>query len=351
MRYKLLGKSGLRVSELCLGTMTFGEEWGWGASRDQSRKVFERFVEAGGNFIDTANRYTEGTSEKLTGEFIAAEREKYVLATKYTLSMNFSDPNGSGNSRKNMIQSLEASLKRLNTDYIDLFWLHAWDFLTPIEEIMRGLDDLVRAGKVLYIGISDTPAWIVSRANTMAEFRGWSQFIALQIKYSLAERTVERELTPMARELDLAVTPWGILGGGVLTGKYNEQGLKADASGERLKETPVGTGALTEQNFRIAAEVASIAAEIGSSSSQVAINWLRQQPGNIIPILGARTEAQVVDNLGCLDFELTGDQIERLNTISQIELGFPHDFLKIEHIQNLVFGDQKDKIDNHRLKK
>ena len=199
MRYKLLGKSGLRVSELALGTMTFGEEWGWGASKEECHAMFDAFAEAGGNFVDTANRYTEGTSEKLVGEFTAADRDHFVVATKYTLFTRRDDPNAAGNQRKNMVQSLEASLKRLGTGYVDLYWVHAWDFVTPIEEVMRGLDDLVRAGKILYIGISDTPAWIVSRANMLAELRGWSQFVGLQVRYSLLDRAGERDLLPMAR--------------------------------------------------------------------------------------------------------------------------------------------------------
>ena len=208
MRYRLLGRSGLRVSELALGTMTFGEEWGWGASEPESKRMFDAYAEAGGNFVDTANRYTEGTSERFVGDFIAADRDHWVVATKYTLWTRRDDPNFSGNHRKNMIQACEASLKRLKSDYIDLYWVHAWDFTTPIEEVMRGLDDLVSAGKVLYVGISDTPAWIVSRANTIADFRGWSPFVGLQIRYSLIDRTAEADLLPMARSLDLAVTPW-----------------------------------------------------------------------------------------------------------------------------------------------
>ena len=208
MRYKLLGSSGLRVSELCLGTMTFGDEWGWGASPKESRRIFQSYAEAGGNFIDTADLYTNGTSEKLVGELVAGDRERFVVATKFTNSLPGSDPNAAGNHRKNMLQSLEASLKRMNLDYVDIFWLHAWDFTTPVDEIMRAFDDMVHAGKVLYIGVSDTPAWIVARANTLADLRGWSRFIALQVEYSLVERTSERELIPMARALNLGVTAW-----------------------------------------------------------------------------------------------------------------------------------------------
>ena len=237
MRYKLLGHSGLRVSELALGTMTFGEDWGWGASKEESRRMFDAFAQAGGNFIDTANRYTNGTSEKYVGEFVAAERERFVVATKYSLFMRRDDPNASGNHRKNMIQSLEASLKRLNIDYIDLYWVHAWDFMTPVEEVMRALDDMVRAGKILYVGVSDTPAWIVSRANMLAELRGWSRFVGLQIRYNLVDRAAERDLLPMARALDLAVTPWNVLGAGVLTGKYNQK-KTAQGRAANWKEIP-----------------------------------------------------------------------------------------------------------------
>jgi aryl-alcohol dehydrogenase-like predicted oxidoreductase len=222
MQYKLLGKSGLRVSELCLGTMTFGEDWGWGSSKEESQRIYDVFREVGGNFIDTANVYTNGTSEKFLGEFIADQRDTVVLATKYTNGFGDKNPNGSGNQRKNMVQSVEASLKRLNTDYIDVLWLHIWDFMTPAEEVMRAFDDLVRAGKVLYIGVSDAPAWVVSQCNTLAELRGWTQFIGLQIEYSLIQRTPERELLPMARTLDIGVTAWSPLASGWLTGKYTK---------------------------------------------------------------------------------------------------------------------------------
>src|SRR5512132_3347901 len=224
MKYRLLGNSGLRVSEAALGTMTFGEDWGWGTARDEARKVYDAFREAGGNFIDTANIYTNGTSESFLGEFMEGHRQSIVLATKYTNAMPGTDPNAAGNQRKNMVQSVEASLKRLRTDYIDLYWVHAWDQITPVEEVMRGLDDMVRAGKVLYVGISDAPAWYIAQANTLAQLRGWSPFVGLQIEYSLIERTVERELIPMAKALNIGVTAWSPLSRGVLTGKYHGQG-------------------------------------------------------------------------------------------------------------------------------
>jgi aryl-alcohol dehydrogenase-like predicted oxidoreductase len=342
MNYKLLGKSGLRVSELALGTMTFGEEWGWGSSKEESKKVFDVFANAGGNFIDTANRYTEGTSEKFVGEFIKSERNHIVLATKYTLYTRKDDPNFSGNHRKNMMNAIDESLKRLNTEYIDLYYLHAWDFTTPEDEVLRGLDDLVRAGKIHYIGISDTPAWVVSRMNAIAELRGWTQFVALQIKYSLLERTVERELLPMARKLDLAVTPWAVIGGGILTGKYNKN--KDEEGRAQLHKS------IKEDNLKIADEVIKCADEIGCSPVQVAINWVRQQPGVIIPIIGAKTEIQLKENIDCLKFRLSEEQINKLNETSKIDLGFPHSFLRSDNIRNLVFGGTYDKIDNHHKK-
>jgi aryl-alcohol dehydrogenase-like predicted oxidoreductase len=340
MRYKLFGKSGLRVSEMALGTMTFGEDWGWGASKDEARRIFEAYAEAGGNFIDTANNYTGGTSERFVGEFIASDRQHFVVATKYTLSTRHGDPNFSGNHRKNMQQALEASLRHLNTDYVDIYWLHAWDFLTPLEEIMRAFDDLVRQGKVLYIGISDTPAWIVSMANTLADWRGWTRFTGLQIRYSLADRAAERDLLPMARALGLAVTPWSILGAGVLTGKYNEQ--REGVQGRAANWT------ISEQALSIAREVSAIAEEIGASASQVAIAWLRQQRGVIVPLLGARNVEQLKDNLGALNVTLEADHMARLEAVSRIDLGFPHDFLSGGEVQRLIYGGTGDQIDAPR---
>jgi aryl-alcohol dehydrogenase-like predicted oxidoreductase len=370
MKYQLLGKSGLRVSELCLGAMTFGEEWGWGASKEECHKIFNAYVDAGGNFIDTANKYTEGTSEKYIGEFIAADRDRFVLATKYTSNTRRGDPNAGGNHRKNMIQSLEASLKRLNTDYIDMYWVHAWDPLTPIEEMMRALDDMVRAGKILYIGVSDAPAWIVSQANTLANLRGWTEFTSLQIEYSLIERTPERELLPMADALNIGVTAWSPLGGGVLTGKYNKSNREeqqqrntsssssptvvAQEGNSRLEvQNEFANRVLNDRNMLIAQEVSKIAKEIGCSAAQVALNWVRQQnimspvgKNKIIPIIGARKETQIEDNLACLESELTSEQMQRLNEVSKIELGFPHDFLNSEMIKDIIYGGTYSLIRN-----
>ena len=340
MRYKLLGNSGLRVSELCLGTMTFGEDWGWGADKEESRAVFQAFAEAGGNFLDTANLYTNGTSETLVGEFVKGDREKWVIATKYSLNTRTGDVNACGNHRKNLFQAVEASLKRLGTDYIDLLWLHLWDSLTPIEEVMRAFDDLVRMGKVLYIGISDSPAWIVSQANTLATLRGWTPFIGLQIEYSLKERTPERELLPMAKALNIGVTAWSPLGGGVLTGKYNQP-------------NPVdGRLSMTDQPFqifdrdlKIAETVLEIAREIGKSPAQVALNWLRNRPNSVIPIIGARRLSQLQDNLACVDFNLTGEQLQRLDNISAISLGFPHELLASQFVRDILLGGVAAQLD------
>lgn len=346
MKYRLFGHTGLRVSELCLGTMTFGEEWGWGSPKKESKQVFDAFVEAGGNFIDTANRYTDGTSEKLVGEFVGSDRDRFVIATKYSVYERKDDVNSSGNHRKSMMQSLHASLKRLNTDYIDLYWVHAWDHLTPVEEIMRALDDMVRAGEIHYIGVSDTPAWIVSQANTLASLRGWTPFSGLQIEYSLVERTVERDLLPMAKAFDMAVTPWAVLGAGILSGKYNARDKETLQSGDtRLSEKSLK---LNERNLTIATEVATIAKEIGCTASQLAIKWVMKQKGLIIPIIGARTENQLKDNIGALAIELTDEHMKRLDTISAIELGFPHEFTTRESIRELVQSGKFRDIINHR---
>ena len=343
MRYRLLGKSGLRVSQLCLGTMTFGEDWGWGSSKDESRQILDAFFEAGGNFIDTANVYTNGTSESLLGEFLKGDRDRAVLATKYTNAMPGTDPNAGGNQRKNMMRSVEASLKRLQTDYIDLYWLHIWDKITPLDEVMRAFDDLVRQGKILHAGVSDMAAWAVARASTLAELRGWTPFVGLQIEYSLIERTVERELIPMAEALGLGVAAWSPLAGGVLTGKYVEGKAAADArmNSEMMK----GFDRDDERARRVVSEVQAVARDVGRSPAQVALAWLRQRPVPIIPIVGARRLEQFRDNLACLDLQLNTSQVERLDTASQIELGFPHDFYGRDLVKGLVYGGLRDRID------
>ncbi|HEY5536413.1 MAG TPA: aldo/keto reductase [Ignavibacteria bacterium] len=341
MKFKLFGKSGLRVSEICLGTMTFGTEWGWGADYENSKKVFDVYSNAGGNFIDTANRYTEGTSEKWVGEFIHSDRDHFVLATKYTLFDKMGDINFSGNHRKNMMRSVDESLKRLNTEFIDLFWLHMWDFTTPIEEVLRGLDDLVSSGKIHYIGISDTPAWIVSRANTIAELRGWTQFTGLQIEYSLIERSAERDLLPMAKELDIAVTPWGAIAGGALSGKYlnnNEPEGRVTADSKRRNE----------RNLKIATANVKVAKELGVTPSQLAVRWTMQRNQVVIPIVGARKEEQIKDTLGAAEIVIPDEQLKKLDDASKIELGFPHEFFKAGYIKDLIYGGKYDDLENHR---
>jgi aryl-alcohol dehydrogenase-like predicted oxidoreductase len=342
MRYKLLGHSGLRVSEVALGTMTFGEDWGWGASKEESRKIFDAFVEAGGNFIDTSINYTNGTSERYVGEFIAANRDAFVVATKYSLrdrNANKHDPNAGGNQRKNMMRSVETSLRNLNTDYIDLYYLHMWDFTTPVEEVLRGFEDLISSGKILHAGFSDTPAWVISKANTLASSRGWSRLTAIQLAYSLADRAAERDLLPMAQAEDLAVTAWGILEAGILTGKHRDPQATTRFTGASEDEMAKGDA------------VVAVASEIGCTPAQVAIAWVRQRPYSgapIIPILGARSEAHIIDNLSALEITLTPEQIARLDQIGRLQLGFPHDFLNSDNVHRLVFGETFDLTDNHR---
>jgi aryl-alcohol dehydrogenase-like predicted oxidoreductase len=340
MRYKLLGNSGLRVSELCLGTMSFGDQWGFGADEMESRRIIDRYAEAGGNFLDTANKYHEGQSERILGEVLQSEREHWVVATKYSLAMREGDPNAAGNSRKNMMQSVEASLKRLRTDSIDLLWVHAWDYTTPADEVMRGLDDLVRQGKVHYVGISDAPAWVVAQANTLASLRGWTPFVALQVEYSLIERTVERELLPMAQAFGLGVTPWAPIAGGVLTGKYTREKAPEDSKRAQMNE-----GRLTEANLAIARQVDAVADELGVSSAQVAVAWVRDQSPSIVPIVGARKVAQIDDLLSSVKVQLTDAHRAALDEASRIDLGFPRRFLSDPDVRPIVYGDRVEDID------
>ncbi len=313
--------------------MTFGENWGWGSPKEESRKIYDAFREAGGNFIDTANIYTAGTSETFLGDFMEGHRQEIVLATKYTNAAPGRDPNAAGNHRKSMMQAVEASLRRLRTDYIDLYLLHIWDRMTPIEEVMRAFDDLVRQGKIVYAGISDMPAWLVARGNTLADLRGWSPAINLQIEYSLMQRTVERELLPMARALGLGVTAWSPLAGGLLTGKYTG-GLAA--AGQARFTTPgmEPRAAMDDRKKAVASAVDLVAKEIGRSPAQVAIAWLFEQ--RVFPIIGARRMAQLQDNLAAAEVSLTPQQLQVLDEASKVEMGFPHDFVNSELGKNLT---------------
>jgi aryl-alcohol dehydrogenase-like predicted oxidoreductase len=301
--YRLLGRSGLRVSPLALGTATFGTEWGWGAEHDDARTLFDTYVERGGNFIDTASTYTNGTAERMLGEFARADRDRLVLATKYTTQRRPGDPNSGGAHRKSLFASVETSLRRLRTDYIDLLFLHVWDFATPIEEILRGLDDLVRQGKVLYVAISNAPAWEVSRMQATADLRGWSPLVALQIEYSLINRGGERDLIPMARTMGLGVTPYSPLGGGVLSGKYGSADLAATSAGTgdgNRRSFNAGLGMVTPRTLAIADVVREVAAEMGHTPAQVALAWTLRNPGVTAPVIGARTPEQLVGNLAAL---------------------------------------------------
>jgi aryl-alcohol dehydrogenase-like predicted oxidoreductase len=344
MNYHLLGRSGLRVSELCLGTMTFGEEWGWGADRDEARRIYDAYRSAGGNFIDTANVYTNGTSETFVGEFIAGHRDEVVLATKYTNTMATNDPNAGGNHRKNMVQAAEASLKRLGTDYIDVYWLHIWDALTPAEEVMRAFDDLVRAGKVLYVGISDAPAWVVAQSNTLADLRGWTPYVGLQLEYSLLERTIERELLPMAADFGLSVLAWSPLRNGVLSGKYLSENVGASADGRMNGPARTNYGQDDRATDAVVREAVAVGNELGVSAAQIALAWLRTRPSQIIPIVGARKLTQLEDNLRSLNVVLSSDQRERLDRISAVPLGFPQNYYLHDAVRAMIYGGLRDRI-------
>jgi len=336
MKYHLLGRTGLKVSELCLGTMGFGTESGWGAEKAVSFSIMEAFANAGGNFLDTANIYKLGTSEKIIGEFInPRDRDFFAIATKYSLRDNNTNPNASGNNRKNMMRSVEQSLQRLQTGFIDILYLHIWDDLTPIDEVLRGIDDLVRQGKVNYAAISDTPAWIVSKGNTLAELKGWTQFAALQVEYSLLQRTPERDLIPMANHFGMTVTPWAPLAGGALTGKYLKGGQG------RIKPE---SNRRDENSTRITREVMAVADRLGVEPGNVALQWTRQQGFNCIPIVGATKLEQLHENLKIIDLVLPQEDVDRLNEASAIELGFPGKFFREEGVRLNNYGGFYDKI-------
>lgn len=345
LRYRLFGNTGLRVSEICLGTMSFGQQWGFGADEATSHKVLDAYAEQGGNFLDTANKYHGGETEEIVGNWLQGKRDRMVVATKYTLAMDHADPNSAGNHRKNLVRSVEDSLKRLQTDYIDLLWVHAWDDYTPYQETMRALDDLVRSGKILYIGISDTPAWVVSASNVLAELRGWTSFTGLQIEYSLLQRTPERDLLPMAKHFGLSVAAWAPLGGGVLTGKYTrgdgpDDSLRAKGNEQR--------GRTSERNLEIARTVDQVADELGVSSAQVAVAWVHEQGYLYIPIIGARKVEQVKDSMAAAQVKFDESQLARLDEASRISLGFPHDFLNSDGVRNLVRSESRHLIDPRR---
>ena len=325
--YVTLGKSGLRVSPFCLGTMTFGEDLGWGSSEKDSKAILDRFIERGGNFIDTANGYTFGHSEKIIGDHLGSiphRRDRLVLATKFFFNLYPGDPNGGGTNRKTVIASCEQSLRRLQTDYIDLYWMHLHDKHTPIEETLRAMDDLVKSGKVRYIGFSDTPAWKVAQAQTIAQLRGWSPLVALQIEYSLLERTVEGELIPMAQEMGLGITPWSPLKSGILSGKYT----RANAGKVKADRGAWAESGLNEKSYAIIEELQRISNQLDTSPAAVALAWVQGKPGVTSSILGARTVSQLEQNLAALDVKLRPEDVKALDALSAPVLSFPVDFLK-----------------------
>lgn len=323
--YVTLGRSGLRVSPLCLGAMTFGMDWGFGSGIEDSTAIIDAYIQRGGNFFDTANMYTKGHSEKIIGDHLGrfpAKRDRLVLATKFLGNMFPGDPNGGGAHRKSLTAACEQSLRRMQTDYIDLYWMHFHDRLTPIEETLRALDDLVRAGKIRYIGFSDTPAWICSQAQTIAHFRGWSPLIALQIEYSLLERTVEGDLIPMAVEMGMGVTPWSPLKGGVLSGKYTRTVQPPSGRGEWVANH------LKERAYNIIDALIAIANQVHATPAQVALAWCQSRTGVASSIIGARTLEQLNDNLGALEVHLLPEHLHTLDELSKTQQAFPHDFLK-----------------------
>jgi aryl-alcohol dehydrogenase-like predicted oxidoreductase len=371
VKYRLLGRSGLRVSELCLGCGTFGTNWGpIGSDQQESRRIFDAFVEAGGNFLDTSNRYQESQSEQWLGEFIHPERDRFVVATKYSLFDGMSDgkdPNGSGNHRKNLFRSVEGSLRRLQTDYIDLLWIHIWDYTTPVEEILRALDDLVRQGKVLYVGASNFPAWWIARANTMADFHGWTPFIGTQLEFSLTERSCEAEFLPMAHELDIGLVAWSALGGGIVTGKYNRGSLDPGQPHRLVDHVDPARNAfwhaMTRRNLAIMDDVMKIADQIGRPPVQLALRWLMQQKVPTIPVFSARTVEQMREDLGCLDFTLSDEEMHRLEVATRPAIAsvmpeagsYPYPMLEFGtpalpgfYSRALLYGNVEYQIENHR---
>ncbi|GAA5067116.1 aryl-alcohol dehydrogenase-like predicted oxidoreductase [Thermocatellispora tengchongensis] len=329
MRYRSLGRTGLRVSELFFGAMTFYEPAGSGRMREYAA-MLDAYAAAGGNVIDTASAY--GESESILGELLTGKRDRFVVATKYTLSRDPADPNASGNHRKNLTLSLERSLRRLRTDYIDVYWVHIWDRLTPIEETMRALDDAVRTGKILHIGVSNAPAWLVSRANTLAEWRGWTAFAGLQVPYNLLRRDVERELLPMAEAYGMSVAAWGPLAGGVLSGKFS----RPEGPGGSTRVDP---GSLTARDHAVARAAREVADELGVTAAQVALAWTRSRSAAVHPIIGASGLAQLTENLGAAGLVLPPDAVRRLESATEFEQGYPGDFIAECEAAAGVFGE------------
>jgi len=340
--YITLGRSGLRVSPLALGTMTFGTEWGWGADEGASRAIFDRYVQAGGNFIDTADGYTNGKSEEMVGQFVEEGRLRHrlVIATKFTFNAEPSNPNAGGNGRKNVYRALEGSLRRLRTDFLDLYWLHAWDLVTPVEEVISTFNDLVREGKIRYYGFSDVPAWYVARAQTLAEKEGKERLIALQLEYSLVERNIEREHIPAAQQLGIGLCPWSPLASGLLAGKYRRDAGDGRGEGRLEKVKDSGNPAFdkfTERNWRILDEVREVAKAIDRTPAEIALNWVSTQPGVTSTILGASRPDQLESNLRAIEFSIPAELRKRLDEVSAPESVHPYMFFE-PFIQGMING-------------
>ncbi len=349
MKYIPLGRSGLKVSEICLGTMTFGEEFGIGAPESVCREIYAAYRDAGGNFIDTADIYNAGTSERFLGTFIAGERESIVLASKYGMNTRTDDPNAGGNQRKNLVQSLNASLKRLGTEYIDLFWVHAWDGNTELREVMRALDDQVRNGKILHIGISNAPAWAISAANTLAEERGWTPFTAMQLHYNLVERSIEGEYFTLANVQNMAITPWSPLAGGLLTGKFNRNQDPAAQQGTRLADSPRRAQLLVDRNLEVAEKLVEFAQEMSCSPAQLSLAWMMRRTATcVVPIIGARKLEQLQDNLGAAQIELTPAQIATLDELTAPDPSYPQTLYASDFFRTLMYGKAWHKLELDR---
>lgn len=341
MRYRLLGRSGLRVSELAYGVMNFGMK-AWGTpDADVCAELYRTYRDTGGNFLDAANEvYANGRSEEFLGQLVAGHRAEVVIGSKYSLHVpGTQNANLAGNHRKSMMHSIERSLKRLGTDYLDLLWMHGWDGITPVDEVMRGFEDLVRQGKVLHVGVSNTPAWVIAQANTLADFRGWAPFVGLQVEYNLAERDVEHELLPMARSLGLGVLAYSPLASGILSGKYNKD---VDVGQRRLDVSKI-MKTVDQRSLAVTDALMQVAEEIGRPSSQVALNWLRRQQG-VIPLVGARTVAQLQDNLACLEFSIDDAHMAVLDQASAREQPYPQRF--IAQTRAITSGGYHDLIDH-----
>jgi len=346
MKYKVLGSSGLKVSEICLGTMTFGEEFGIGAPEPDCREIYDAYRDAGGNFVDTADIYNAGTSERMLGSFIASERELIVLASKYSLNTRTDDPNAGGNHRKNLVQSLDARLKRLDTEYIDLFWVHAWDGSTGLGEVMRALDDQVRNGKILHVGISNAPAWVISAANTLAAERGWTPFTAMQLHYNLVERTIEQEHFALANAQSMAITPWSPLAGGLLTGKFNRDADRSAQEGTRLADSPRRAQVLEDKNLVVAEKLVELAKEFGCSAAQLALAWMmRRTSACVVPIIGARNLAQLQDNLGAVQVRLDTAQITALDELTAADPAYPQTLYTSDFFRTMMYGEAWEKLE------